>query len=78
MVFGLNTFNIIGVLIVILLIVAIPILIRNRILSGVNKATLELEGMVDKSENILVELSKEKGIPLKILRKVFRISWNFL
>jgi hypothetical protein len=63
MVFGLNTFNIIGVLIVILLIVAIPILIRNRILSGVNKATLELEGMVDKSENILVELSKEKGNP---------------
>jgi len=63
MVFGLNTFDIIGILIVILLIVAIPIFIRNRILSGVNKATLELEEMVDKSEDILVELSKDKGNP---------------
>ena len=63
MVFGLNTFDIIGILIVILLIVLVPIIIRNRILSGVNKATLELEGMVDKAENILVKISKDKGNP---------------
>jgi hypothetical protein len=63
MVFGLNTFDIIGILIVILLILMVPIIIRNRILSGVNKATLKLEEMVDKAENILVKISKDKGNP---------------
>ncbi len=61
--FGLNTFDIIIILIIILLIVSIPIIIRNRILAGVSKATLELEEMVDKSENILAKVSKEKGNP---------------
>lgn len=61
MVFGLNTFEIVIILIIILVIVLVPIILRNRVLAGVNKATTELEDMVNKSEDILVDISKDKG-----------------
>lgn len=61
MIFGLNTFELIGILLIILIIILIPIILRNRVLAGVKKSTLELEELVDKSETILINVSKDKG-----------------
>lgn len=63
MLFDLNTIDIAAILVVILLIVLVPIFLRKKILSGVSRAVLELEELVEKSEKILIDLSKEKGTP---------------
>ncbi len=65
MVFGLSTFDIIGILAVILLILFIPIILRRRIISGVIRSVLELEDLVVKGQKILIKISKEKGNPSK-------------
>lgn len=65
MVFDLSTFDIIGILAVILLILFIPIILRRRIISGVTRSVLELEDLVVKGQKILIKISKEKGNPSK-------------
>lgn len=62
--FGLSPFDIIGILVIVLLIFLIPWIVRIRALSRVDKAALELEGMVQELKNFLIEISKEKGKPI--------------
>jgi Uncharacterized protein conserved in archaea len=62
--FGLSPFDIIGILVIILLIFLIPWIVRIRALSRVDKAALELEGMVQELKNFFIEISKEKGKPI--------------
>jgi hypothetical protein len=62
--FGLSSFDIIAILVVILLIILVPIIIRARIMSGVTRSVLELENMVAESKIILINVSKEKGKPV--------------
>lgn len=62
--FGLSPFDIIGILVIVLLIFLIPWIVRIRALSSVNKAALELEGMVHELKDFLIEVSKEKGKPI--------------
>jgi hypothetical protein len=60
---GITPFDIIIILIIILLILLVPMLLRSRILSGVTRATLELEDIVQKSEEMLIDVCKERGNP---------------
>jgi len=62
--FGLSPFDIIGILVIVLLIFLIPWIVRVRALSRVEKAALELDGMVHELENFLIKISKEKGKPI--------------
>ena len=62
--FGLSPFDIIGILVIVLIIFLIPWIVRVRALSRVDKAALELEGMVTELKNFLIEISKEKGKPI--------------
>lgn len=62
--FGLDPFDIIGILVVVLLIFLIPWIIRARLLSNLNRAVFELESMVQESKELLIKLSKEKGKPV--------------
>ncbi len=62
--FGLSPFDIIGILVIVLLIFLIPWIVRVRALSRVDKAALELEGMVKELKDFLIEISKEKGKPI--------------
>ncbi|MBI5681094.1 MAG: DUF1512 family protein [Methanobacterium sp.] len=64
MLFGLSPFDLIGILVFILLIFLLPWILRVRMISGVTKTTLELEDMVEKSKQILIKMSKEKGKPV--------------
>jgi len=64
MIFGLSGFDIIIILIIILIIFLLPTILRVRLISGVNKKVFELEGMVDESKRILLDISKEKGKPV--------------
>ncbi|HTX61562.1 MAG TPA: DUF1512 family protein [Methanobacterium sp.] len=63
MVFGLSNLETIGILVVILLILLVPLFLRRRIMSGVNRSVLEIEEMVTKGQKILVDISNEKGNP---------------
>lgn len=65
MVFGLSTFEIIGILVLILLVLFLPIIIRRRIISSVTRSVSELESMVVKGQKILIEISRDKGNPSK-------------
>lgn len=62
--FGLSPFDIIGILVIVLLIFLIPWIVRIRALSHVDKAALELEGMVQELKDFLIKISKEKGKPI--------------
>ena len=62
--FGLSPFDIIGILVIVLLIFLIPWIVRIRALSHVDKAALELEGMVHELKDFLIKISKEKGKPI--------------
>ncbi len=63
MLFGITPFDIIIVLLIILLILLVPMILRSRILSGVTRNTLELEDMVQKSEDMLVDVCNKRGNP---------------
>jgi len=65
MVFGLSTFEIIGILVVILFVLFLPIIIRKRIISSVTRSVSELESMVVKGQKILIKISRDKGNPSK-------------
>ena len=62
--FGLSPFDIIGILVIVFLIFLIPWIVRIRALSRVDKAALELEGMVQELKDFLIKISKEKGKPI--------------
>lgn len=64
MLFGLSSFDLIGILVFILLIFLLPWILRVRMISRVTKATVELEDIFEKSKQILIKMSKEKGKPV--------------
>jgi len=63
MVFGLNSFEIIIILAIILLIMLVPTILRRRILSGATRSVLNIEEMVIDSQKILIDISNKKGNP---------------
>ncbi len=77
MVFGLSTFEIIGILVVILLVLFLPIVIRRRIISSVTRSVIELESMVVKGQKMLIKISRDKGNPSKDLEDAVKGFMEF-
>lgn len=63
MIFGLGPLEIIGILIFVAILFFLPKIMRIRMISSVKRSVEELELMVNEAQEILVNLSKEKGNP---------------
>jgi hypothetical protein len=63
MLFGISPIEIIGFVIFFILIFMLPSFLRMRAMSNINNFTVEVEGMVEESKNVLIKLCSEKGNP---------------
>ncbi|AXV38194.1 MAG: hypothetical protein CIT01_08285 [Methanobacterium sp. BRmetb2] len=63
MLFGIGPLEIIGILFFFLLVLLLPGIMRNRLISGISKFALEVEKMVENAQEILIKISKENGKP---------------
>ena len=63
MLFGISPIEIIGFIIFFILIFMLPSFLRMRAMSNINNFTVEVEGMVEESKNVLIKLCSEKGNP---------------
>jgi len=63
MLFGISPIEIIGFVIFFILILILPSFLRMRAMSNINNFTVEVEGMVEESKNVLIKLCSEKGNP---------------
>ena len=63
MLFGISPIEIIGFAIFFILILILPSFLRMRAMSNINNFTVEVEGMVEESKNVLIKLCSEKGNP---------------
>lgn len=63
MVLELSTLEIIGILTLIFLVLFVPLIVRRRIISSVTRSVSELENMVLKSQEILINISRNEGNP---------------
>ncbi len=63
MLFGLGLWELVGLLIFVILIFFFPRVMRARLISSVNRNTMEIESMVKEAKKNLINISKEKGKP---------------
>jgi hypothetical protein len=61
MLFGISPIDIIGFVIFFILILILPSFLRMRAMSSISNFTVEVEGMVEESKNVLIKLCSEKG-----------------
>lgn len=63
MIFGLGLWELVGLLIFVILIFFLPRIMRARLISSINRNTIEIENMVEEAKKNLIKISKEKGKP---------------